>query len=41
MSGTIEAAFLAIRAIVRYATRYKVIFNALKCQQTALLICRA
>ena len=29
MSGPIEAAFLAIRAIVRYATRYKAIFNAL------------
>ena len=41
MSGPIEAAFLTIRAIVRYATRYKAIFNALKGQQTAVLMCRA
>ena len=32
---------MAIRAIVRYAAPYKAFFNALKCQQTAVLICRA
>lgn len=36
-----EAAFLAIRAIVRYAAPYKAIFNELKCQQAAVLICGA
>ena len=32
---------MAIRAIVRYAAPYKAFFNALKCQQTAVLMCRA
>ena len=32
---------MAIRAIARYAAPYKAFFNALKCQQTAVLICRA
>ena len=32
---------MAIRAIVRYAAPYKAFFNALKCQQTAVLICGA
>ena len=39
--GQLRRLSMAIPAIVRYAAPYKAFFNALKCQKTAVLICRA